>query len=171
MELISLVEIINVGPSGLSVSLYLTSVPETSKILASIFLASLVTMMSCAKLITDKATSKIVDKIFFIFFLLVPNQTKLTVFIILTAKIHFFQLYRVSRSRWRSARGRVGVNGSCTLSNKIFQNSRRSIRGIAKCCFVHFLHFATFFPETATFQSKNVTFIILIFSELNIIGS
>lgn len=80
-------------------------------------------------------------------------------------------LYRVSRSRWRSARGRVGVNGSCTLSNKIFQNSRRSIRGIAKCCFVHFLHFATFFPETATFQSKNVTFIILIFSELNIIGS
>ena len=63
------------------------------------------------------------------------------------------------------------VNGNCTLTNKIFQNFRRSIRCIAKYCFVHFLHFAIFFPETATFQSKNATFIILIFSELNIIGS
>ena len=63
------------------------------------------------------------------------------------------------------------VNGNCTLTNKIFQNSRRLIRGTAKYCFVHFLHFATFFPKTTSFQTKNVTFIILIFSELNIIDT
>ena len=33
------------------------------------------------------------------------------------------------------------------------------------------LQFAIFFPGTTTFQTKNVTFIILIFSKLNIIGS
>ena len=65
-------------------------------------------------------------------------------------------------------RGGIGVNGNCTLINKIFQNFRRSIRCIAKYCFVHFLHFAIFFPETTTYQSKNVTFIILILNELNV---
>ena len=65
----------------------------------------------------------------------------------------------------------VDVNGNCTLTNEIFQNSRRLNRGTAKYCFVHFLHLATFFPKTTTFQTKNVTFIILIFSELNIIDT
>ena len=61
------------------------------------------------------------------------------------------------------------VSGKCTLIDKIFQNPSRFTWGRGMYSLAFFLQFAIFITKTTSFISKNVIFIILIFSELNIL--